>query len=93
MNVQDYVFVYGVEWPEELLYMMASDPDAEAALIRYGVTLDDVRTYYLSPAHFPRVYAALIESGDDPLVTPVELLIVLIALEKGRTQHTISAAR
>lgn len=78
----DYVYVFGPEWAEELLIALGRDPEAARALERHRMTLDDVRTYYLRPPHFQRVFAGLVERGHDPIISPVEMLIDLIALEK-----------
>ncbi|MCS7072657.1 MAG: hypothetical protein NZM00_14215 [Anaerolinea sp.] len=79
---QDYVYVFGPEWGDDLLTALARDPEATRALEHNQMTLDDVRTYYLSPPHFQRVYASLVERGHDPIMSPAEVLIDLIAQEK-----------
>jgi len=78
----DYVYVFGPEWADELMIALERDPEAAQALERHHMTLDDVRTYYLRAPHFQRVYTALVEHGYDPLISPVEVLIDLIAREK-----------
>lgn len=84
-EAQHYVYVFGLEWAEELLIALERDPEAAAALAAHGLTLADVERYYLHPAHFQRVYTALIDDETDPLTSPVTVLIGLIAAERARS--------
>lgn len=79
---QDYVYIFGPEWADDLLTALARDPEAARALEQHHLTLDDVRTYYLCSPHFQRVYAGLVERGWDPIITPAVVLIELIAQER-----------
>jgi hypothetical protein len=82
----DYVYIFGPEWADDLLTALARDPEAVRALEHHHLTLDDVRTYYLCPPHFQRVYDGLVERGCDPIISPAEVLIDLIAQERAQAE-------
>jgi len=93
-DAQHYVYVFGLEWADDLLAALEGDPEAGAALAAHELTLADVRRWYLRTPHFQRVYAALIDYESDALTNPVDVLIGLIAEERARALvYRLDAAR
>jgi len=45
---RDYVYVFGPEWADELLNFIERDPLAQSTMAQYGLTRDDVRSYWLN---------------------------------------------
>lgn len=82
INKNDYVFVYGIEWGDELISCFQGDPEAQSIMRRFGVTIEDVRRYYLRQPHFNHIYRQLVENAADEGRDPVEMLMIAVSATK-----------
>jgi hypothetical protein len=89
---RDYVYVFGPEWADELLSFIERDPLAQGTMTQYGLTRDDLRSYYLAQPHFDRIYSQLLDSGDDFVADPVDTLLRAVQSAKETEQKVLQVS-
>lgn len=90
---RDYVYVFGPEWADELLNAIERDPLAQNTMSEYGLTREDLRSYYLAQPHFDRIYRELLENGEDFVNDPVDTLLHAVKTAKDAEQKVIQHQR